>query len=206
MFVRRYISKHLDSNCYIAYNDKYTIVVDPTVSYEEIKKDIKGTLLGIFITHGHYDHFYELDSYLKNSDCKIYLHKNAIEKLENGYYNYSRMEGIRLEFILDNRFIIIKEGELLLEKLKVNIYEMPGHSNCSIIINIDDIIFTGDFLFKGSIGRTDLYTGNNTQMILSINRFKDNSLFNKYIDYYIYPGHGDFTTRNDEIKNNPYFN
>lgn len=205
MFVRKYISKYLDSNTYMLYNNEFTIIIDPSVSYEEIKKDLKSEIIGIFLTHGHFDHFYELDSYLKNTNAFIYLHKNAVKKLEDGYINYSRMLGPRLEFICDDRYKKIEEGTCLLENgFKLKIMEMPGHSDCSIIIICDDIIFTGDFIFKRSIGRTDLYSGNQTQMNLSLSRFKDNNLFNDYDDYILYPGHDEMTTRNEEIKYDPY--
>ena len=205
MFVRKYISKSLDSNCYLLYNNDFTIVIDPSVSYNEIKKDLKSDIIGIILTHGHFDHFYELDSYLKNTNAKIYLHKNAIKKLEDGYINYSRMLGPRLEFICDERFIEVKEGPCLMDNgFTLNIKEMPGHSDCSIIIIVDDIIFSGDFIFRNSIGRCDLYSGDNVKMNLSLLRFKDNNLFIDYDDYIIYPGHEEMTTRNEEIKHNPY--
>ena len=206
MFVRTYTSRHLDANCYVIYNEYLAFIVDPCVSFEIIKKDLKCKIAGIFITHGHYDHFYALDSFLKNTndDVLIYLHKNAIEKLKNSRLNYSYIEYNDLEFNCDNRFKTIEEGELVINDIKFNIIETFGHTNCSISILFDDILFTGDFLFKGSIGRTDLYTGDITTMNLSLMKIKELDLLKKYDDFYVYPGHGEMTTLNQEFKYNYY--
>ena len=80
----------------------------------------------------------------------------------------------------------------------------PGHSDCSYTILIDDLLFTGDFLFKESIGRTDLYTGSSFIMNQSLKKIINLDLLKKNEDYYIYPGHGDYTTLNYEKKYNYY--
>ena len=206
MFVRTYTSPHLDANCYVVYNDKMAFVIDPCVSYEVIKKDLKAPLIGIFITHGHYDHFYALESFLKNTkdDVPIYLHKNAIEKLKSSRLNYSYIEYNDLEFNCDSRYKTVEEGEMIINDIKINIIETFGHTNCSITILIDDLLFTGDFLFKDSIGRTDLYSGDNLTMNLSLRKIKTLEILKKYDDYYLYPGHGEMSSLNHEFKYNYY--
>ena len=204
MFVRTYISNYVDSNCYVVYNEKYAFLIDPSVPYEVIKKDLKVDLIAIIITHGHFDHFMELNSYLNISNIKIYLHEEAIKKLENASLNYSKEFLRPFEIKCDDRFIKVKDQ--IKEDLEVNFIETFGHSNCSLTILIDNLLFTGDFLFKGSIGRCDLYSGNNVMMKLSLEKIKKYPLLSKYDDYYIYPGHGDFTTLNYEKKYNYYVN
>lgn len=202
---KRYISKAIESNCYLVTNGKYSLVIDPSVSYDEIKKDIKGKLVAILITHGHFDHFYEIKSYLNIPDILFYLHENAIKKLENGLINYSRIYGLRYEIKTDERFITVKDGTLkIFDDLEIEVFEKPGHSDCSICFLFDDLLFTGDFLFKNSIGRCDLQTGNSTQMMLSLNSLKEEKRLKKYFDYVIYPGHDDITTLSEEFKYNPY--
>ena len=205
MFVRTYVSKYIESNCYMVYNDKYAFIVDPSVPYEVIKKDLKTELIAIIITHGHFDHFMELNSYLENNpNIKIYLHEEAIKKLENASLNYSKEFLRPLEIKCDERFIKVKEGKYKIEEdLEIAFIETFGHSNCSLTILVDNLLFTGDFLFKGGIGRIDLYSGNNVMMRLSLKKIKNYPL-NKYDDYYIYPGHGDFSTLNYEKKYNFY--
>lgn len=207
MKVKRYISDFLDCNEYLIYNDKYTIIVDPCVPYQNVKKDIKGELIAILITHGHYDHFKEINSYLENTNALIYLHQNAISKLEHASKNYSLLNYLHFEVKCDERYITITEGELVLkDNLKIKVLETFGHTNCSLTYIIDDLLFTGDFLFKNSIGRTDLLTGDSIKMNLSILKFKDHPFIKEYYDYVLYPGHDDITTLRDEFKNNSYLN
>ena len=205
MFVRTYVSSFLDSNSYVVYNDKYMIIIDPSVPYEKIRADFKQTLVGIFITHGHFDHFYELKSYLNvnNPDLKVFLHKNAIEKLQNSYLNYSSLYK-ELEINCDSRFVTVEEVSFKYYDFDISLILTPGHSDCSYTILIDDLLFTGDFLFKESIGRTDLYTGSSFIMNQSLKKIMNLELLKKYDDYYIYPGHGDYTTLNYEKKYNYY--
>lgn len=204
--VRRYISNYFDSNCYVIYNDDVAIIIDPSVPYDVIRKDIKKDIKAILITHGHFDHFYHLNSYIDNiKDVKIYLHKDAIEKLENANLNYSDQIMAPLEIICDDKFIKVKEGDVIsiVDGFNINVLETPGHSNCSVTFIINDLMFTGDFLFKHSIGRTDLYSASSIMMKKSLERMKDFHDLS-YNDFYLYPGHDDFSTLNDEKKNNFY--
>ena len=76
----------------------------------------------------------------------------------------------------------------------------PGHSDCSIMLIIDDYMFSGDMVFRGSIGRYDFYSSNYQSILESIERIK--SLPKNYT---IYPGHGNRTSLEFEKRNNPYF-
>ena len=203
--VKRYISRAIESNTYLIYNDKYSFVIDPSVSYDVIKKDIKNKLVAVLITHGHFDHFYEIESYMKLDNIKFYCHQNAIKKLENGLINFSRIYGIRLEIKTDDRFICVKEGKLnLTDDVIIDVIYTPGHSDCSLCYVFGDVIFTGDFIFKNSIGRTDLHTGNSVVMNESLKNFKSDKRLKQFENYVIYPGHEDATTLEDEFHYNPY--
>ena len=206
MFVRTYVSDYLDSNCYVVYNDNYAIIIDPSVSYSIIRKNFKQKIVGIFITHGHFDHFIELDSYLKHLDSvKVYIHRNAKSKLENNHLNYYYSYLYNPPAITcDERFITVEEGHMKIGETDIDIIYTPGHSDCSYTILIDDMLFTGDFLFKGSIGRTDLYSGNSFIMSQTIKKILSLELLNKKDDYYLYPGHGEYTTLSNEKRSNYY--
>ena len=83
---------------------------------------------------------------------------------------------------------------------KIKVIELFGHTDCSLGFIIDYDIFCGDAIFLGSIGRTDLYSGNFNEMkktTKKVKQIKEN--------YTIYPGHGDITTLDNEKKNNYYF-
>ncbi|AIM25829.1 putative metallo-hydrolase [Melissococcus plutonius] len=86
--------------------------------------------------------------------------------------------------------------------IKFNVVPTPGHSIGSVSFIFDDFVVTGDALFKGSIGRTDLYTGDLQQLLHSITTY----LFTLPEEFPVYPGHGEATTIEHEKKTNPFFN
>lgn len=127
-------------------------------------------LKAILITHSHPDHIGALDDFKKNYDVPIY-----------DFYN-------------------LKEGVNKIDEFEFYVLKTPGHREDSLTYIFDKVMFTGDFVFKGSIGRTDLETGNMIEMIASIKKIKE------YDDsYIIYPGHGDKTTLGYEKLNNMFF-
>lgn len=201
MKIKKLTSKFLSANQYIITNDEKSIIVDPCITYNETLKH-SAKIEAIFITHGHCDHILELSSYL-NKNIKIYMHKKAYEKLISSYKNCSTMCGFDLVLnpnILDSENIIyVSNDEFELIGKKVKTIENPGHTNCCVSFIIDDKMFTGDFLFRGSVGRTDLPTGNSVIMKQSLDKLKTYKE-----DYVVYPGHDSETTLFDELKYNPY--
>lgn len=170
--INRVITGILEENCYIITNDKECIVVDPGDDINKILNSIKDyNLIAILITHYHSDHVGALDELLEYKNVPIYDYK-------------------------------LKEDEYNISSFKFNIIKTPGHTDDSVIFYFKNknIMFTGDFLFKESIGRTDL-GGNDLDMIDSIKRIKT---FDKSIK--IYPGHGDSSTLEHEFINNIYLN
>ena len=93
----------------------------------------------------------------------------------------------------------IQEGHKQIGPFEFDVYETPGHTMGSVIYAFDHDMFTGDTLFKGTVGRTDLYGGNFSTLKQSLKLFRT---FNK--NYNIYPGHDEFTTLEKEIAKNPY--
>ena len=173
MKIKKIITGSLQENCYILLIDNNCLVVDPGDDFDLIKKEIKDyNLLGILITHHHFDHVGALDDLLKYKKVPVY------------------------DFNLT-------DTEYNIDKFNFKIIKTPGHTSDSVTFYFlnDNIMFVGDFVFKGTIGRTDLPTGNNIEMEESINKIKQ---YNKNI--IIYPGHGESTTIENEIKYNYFFN
>lgn len=161
----------LETNCYLLRKNDSVIVIDPADEVDKIIKAIGNSdLLGVIITHHHFDHIGALNELKEFYKVPIYDRNNMLEKEYN-------LDGFKFEVIYT-----------------------PGHTKDSITIYFKDekCMFTGDFIFKNSIGRTDL-GGNILDMQESINKFK------KYTDVIIYPGHGEKTTINYEKENNYYF-
>jgi len=194
----------LESNCYIVGDEKSreAVVIDPGGDFEEIEKEVKELNLAvkyIVLTHGHFDHTGALAQLKKSTKAKVLIHAEDAPMLspagqpqpflmESGAdpcpADGTLREGDRIQF-----------GESTLEVLHT-----PGHTPGGISLLIDKIIFVGDTLFCGSVGRTDLPGGSFKQLIDSVKR----KLLTKGDDYVIYPGHGPVSTIREEKRNNPF--
>ena len=163
----------LEENCYLIEKDNQCLLVDPGEDLEAILKFIRGKdVIGILVTHSHHDHVGSLDELVK-------------------MYHYP-------VFSYDN----LKEGKLNIGPFSTEVIFTPGHKEDCVCYYFKDekIMFTGDFLFRGSIGRCDLKGGNELEMSQSIEKIK------KYDDdIVIYPGHGESSMLGIEKKLNPYF-
>lgn len=192
-----YNNNFMETNTYVLEDDEKSYIIDPCVKYSDLPKRIKDKLKGVFITHGHFDHFMELESY-KNKELSFYMHKRCLEKIKNSFKNCSFMGFERLEVNLENEKIIFLKENDIIDGIKV--YEFFGHTDCSLGYEINGNIYCGDSVFKGSIGRCDLYSASNSEMKKTIEKFKS---FKD--DFALFPGHGDATMLSEEKKNNVYF-
>ena len=171
MVVDKLVLGWLRTNCYILINGKDCILIDPAEDYKTIVEKIDGlNLLGIIVTHNHPDHIGAVKDLLKIVPTKL-LHFNNLEekKYSIGSFNFE-------------------------------VIFTPGHTDDSITIyfEIEKVMFTGDFLFKETIGRTDLATSNHSDMLKSIKKIKT------YDNCVIYPGHGSKTELDYEKENNQF--
>ena len=172
MEVKCVVTGYLDENCYVLIKDNNCIVIDPGDDYNKIT-DVIGDkkVLAVLITHSHADHIGALRNFLSKRSIKIFKKSNLEEK------------------------------EYSVGDFKFDCIYTPGHSKDSVSFYFkeDNMIFIGDFIFNGSIGRCDLPGGSETEMSESINKIL------KYDDNIIlYPGHYDMTTLGEEKKNNPF--
>ncbi len=191
-----------NANTYLIYDDKTCIVIDPANNVDILFKYIgKREVLGILLTHGHYDHFKSIEGVLKKVETKVYMHKNAYQKLNNPHSSYASSFGyLHPTKIKEQNVSFVKDGDkLMLNNFIIKCWYTPGHTDCMMSYIIDDNLFSGDFLFKGSIGRTDLETGDKDKMRNMIKEIKS-----RKINYTIYPGHDIPTTLDKEKEENYY--
>lgn len=191
------------ANCYIIYgNDKEAIIIDPGGDYEEIMAKIYKNNLNIkyiILTHGHGDHIGATEKLREKLEAKVLIHEFDVEIIEDADKNLSNMMGMgKIEFSPDIKL----EDKMIIEfsDLKAEIIHSPGHTRGSICIKIEEYLFSGDTLFKGSIGRADLYGGNYEEILESIR----NKIM--ILDEYtvILPGHGENSLLVEEKMTNPY--
>ena len=185
MVVKKVVVGNLEENCYFIIKDNSCIIVDPGDEFhkiDEIIKKLSLNVVAVLVTHAHFDHIGALEEVLNKYNIPLFY--NNINK-EISYEN----------------LISVNESKYELDKFKFEVIYTPGHRNDLVTYYFyeDNIMFTGDFLFRNSIGRTDLEYSNFNDMIFSLNKIY------KYNDeIIIYPGHGRETTLDYEKKNNYY--
>lgn len=204
--IKRVTSKVLNSNCYLLElpRKKY-VVIDPSIPLKTLARHHVKDVVGVILTHGHYDHIKYLEDVVNKYNCKVYCTDKCLEKIRNDSYNLSKYFGDSLNISLDDSCFNIIDGDSINimdgnDKYSFKVLYTPGHSSCSICIVVGDVIFTGDTLFKKSIGRCDLYSGDES---LIENSLKEINRLNG--DCIIYPGHFDDTTLDFERKYNRLF-
>ena len=190
------IVSNFTSNCYLIHVNGYVYIVDPSVNVNIISKYIKEEIVkGILLTHGHIDHIYYLNEVQEYYKCLVYSSVYAKDIIEDNNHNFGYDMGIDKKIILTNS-VGLTDGDKV-DNLFVALYT-PGHSIDSMCYKIEDKLFTGDTLFDGSIGRSDLYSGSSDILYKSIKRIM------KEDDLFIYPGHGDTSNLKMQIIVNPY--
>lgn len=188
------------ANCYIITKGTDAIIVDPCIPYEQAKRLVKNAKIrAVFLTHGHIDHFYYVEEYVTGEIDALYYHPKAYDKLSNTRKSYAVLTPQKTPFTNTSKSHPIEEGMVEVGSFTCQVVPTPGHSNCSICLAIGDYLMTGDTLFCGDVGRTDLYTSSSLALSTSLKRIM--TLFPHVI---VCPGHDEMTTMEDEIKNNPY--
>lgn len=192
-------SRSMDTNCYLIITDKGNILIDPCVEYKYVEK--YGKIETILITHGHFDHFDKIHTYF-NKGISFCMHRLCLEKIKDPAKNLSLDFGYPISYSMKDEKVVELTNRDRIDIFGISIAVMMtrGHSDCSITYILEDVMFTGDFIFKGSIGRTDFYNSNTSKMLSSIELLVNS--FKK--DYLILPGHGEDTTLNYEKENNFY--
>lgn len=200
----------IGTNCYLLVDrdNSEALLVDYVPEAERIITAEKLSVDVLLLTHIHYDHIEGLSSFQKDHKFDLYLsefgYDNINDPLKNlvaytpfmdEYNNTDKVNLDRTRKIYDDD--VIKWGDHSFE-----VVSSPGHSPDSVmyVLNEKKCVFSGDTLFKMSVGRTDFPGSDHQSMINAIN-----NLFTKTgDDYIVYPGHGDSTTIGFEKKNNPF--
>lgn len=194
------------ANCYIVYNDitNEALVIDPADNGAYINTKLKEnnlTLKAVLLTHGHFDHIMAVQ-YLKNTfNVKVYAHESEVEILADTSKNLSAsMGGAPLSINAD---ILLKDNQKLeLIGTTITVIHTPGHTAGGVCYYFESekLLFSGDTLFRDSVGRTDFPTGSMSLLVRSIKE----KLITLGDDVVVYPGHEGETTISRERKFNPF--
>jgi len=206
MFLKKIIVGPLETNCYLiaCKNTKNAAVIDPG-GEEEVDIILKNlqennfNLEYIINTHGHIDHITGNRALKEKTKAILLIHRLDAPMLSDVNKNFSIFMGKERCSPPADRYL--EEGEeISLGKLKLKIIHTPGHTSGGICLILNNIVFTGDTLFAGSVGRTDLPGGSYHDLQKSIKE----KLLVLNDDKIIYPGHGPDSTIGEERRTNPY--
>ncbi len=203
MIIKIFNTGILQVNTYLVIDEdtKEAIIIDLGGDFDKILQEIKShgaTLKFILNTHGHFDHIMgESD---KNINVPIFLHKDDLhhaQNIETYMKNWGMLPAASEIKITD---FIDENTYLKLGNKKIKIFHTPGHTRGGLCFLIEDKLFSGDTLFKGTIGRTDLEDGDFNSLVTSI-KTKLMPLDDSTI---VYPGHEESTTIGYERSHNEY--
>jgi len=181
------------TNCYLVWdeNSPSCVVIDPGYEPDAVlleAKKLGKEIAAILLTHGHFDHVGAVRDLAAETDCPVYIHEADLsmpQQMTAGPLYYTNLcgEGDRLE----------------LAGLSFKVLHTPGHTPGSVCYMCENVLFSGDTLFWGSCGRTDLPGGSWSTIRTSLLRLRDLPG-----DFDVYPGHGDATKLSFERNFNPY--
>lgn len=209
MILECFVVGMLQTNCYLLGDEKTkdALIIDPGAEGLRVvqrTRDLGLKAIAILNTHGHFDHV--MDSWLikEHLGCEIFLHPRDLSIMQ------SSLRGMGTCFSPSRKLPDIAVDRDLLEgnviecgAIKLRVIETPGHTPGHVSFYAPEmgVLFVGDTLFAGSIGRTDLPGGSYPQLILSVR----NKIFPLDGNTVVYPGHGPQTTVEREIRSNPFF-
>lgn len=194
------------TNCYLVISGKgNAALIDAPVGGERIIAEAEkngASIKKILLTHGHCDHIESLAFLAKETGAEVYIHETDEKKLSDDYLNLS-------EYFLDyydkpvehfKGAKKVSDGDIItLDELSFRVLHTPGHTSGSVCYLCDDIMFSGDTLFKMSAGRTDMPDGNSIKLNESLKMLDGLGK-----DYVLLSGHGDRSSLSNERKYNPF--
>jgi len=198
------IVNYYTENTYVINEQQEAYIIDPGAHAEEIDAYISEKQLqvqGIILTHGHFDHLYTINEVQALYGCPIYIYKDERDFLFDPNLNLSSTISKPITVKSKKSVKLLDDSDTLkLGRSIIKVIHLPGHTRGGIGLLYKRFLFSGDTLFKGTIGRTDLPTSSKSAMDRSLKKIlsmcKDNTV--------VYPGHGHFTTILTEKHENHY--
>ena len=197
--IKTFIEPPLDNNNYVIIDDESheAVLIDCSHPDDTIMDYIRGqgaNLKYILLTHGHLDHVMGVCHFQKKYRIPVYVAKEDVPLMAD-INSWTKMLGLPETEVPKADKILTDDEDLILGKNKIQVIKTPGHTQGCVCYLIGDNLFSGDTLFRGTYGRTDLPDSSQAQMNDSLKR-----LFRLPDETKVFPGHGAPTTIGDEKK------
>jgi len=204
MKVEKLVVGEMQANCYLAWDEqsKEAVVIDPGGDADTIVDAISRNslqVIHIIDTHAHVDHIEANDLIRQKTEASLFIHSADVSLLQDLELNLSQMLGREKNF-LPPTGVLEDKDKLKLKGFDLEVLHTPGHTPGSVCLYGDGRLFSGDTLFAGGVGRTDLPGGNFRKLKDSLEH-KILKLSDKVV---VYPGHGPNTTIGKERRDNPF--
>lgn len=203
--INRKVLGMVQTNCYLLINNETqeVVLVDPADQAKDLIAAIEQMKLkpaAILLTHGHFDHIGAVGSVAAHFQIPVYAGTDEADMLQDADLNLSGQLGTPMT-VKVNRFLADQET-FTVAGFAFKVFHTPGHTKGGVCyyIEADAVLFSGDTLFRDSIGRTDLPTGNMSALVRSV----QNLLAVLPDETAVYPGHEAETSAGHEKKYNPY--
>ena len=205
MKIDHFVVGPVQTNCYFVTNikTKEMIIIDQGACANQLAKKVDESgakPVAILLPHGHFDHATDAKPLADRYGIKIYIHEADKATLDDPQLNVSYMMGQSKTFYAD---VFLKDKqELDIAGFHIVVLHTPGHTpgGCCYYFPYEDVIFTGDSLFCGSIGRTDFKGGSMSDLVRTVKE----KIMTLPEHTEVYPGHNDTTTIENERMYNPY--
>lgn len=198
MKIQKYSVGQLQTNCYLLIENNKVIIIDAGDDAHFLLEQIQRLnleLLGIFATHGHFDHILGVGEIQLSFDVPLYIFKEdgfLVNRVKETARHFLKMDPHMVE---PQKLEWLKEGKLTLGPFPFYVMHTPGHTPgaCCFYFNQQKVIFTGDTLFKNAVGRYDHKYSDKKKLKNSLEK-----LFALPEITLVYPGHGEETTIEEE--------
>lgn len=194
----------LQTNCYIVATDKKNaILIDPGANAGGILSSVEAeglTVKYLVFTHGHFDHIGAASELRARTGAKTFVPEGDVDLWLDPKTGGSGLFSSFAGYTSEQPDMIYREGDIIeLDDVRLTALHTPGHTKGSCVLIGDGYLFSGDTLFAGTCGRTDLYGGSDEEMAASMKK-----LAALEGDYQVLPGHGEQTTLAYERITNPW--
>lgn len=181
----KFLMNMFDQNTYVLSNKKEAVIIDAGAELEDAKREIGNKkVLAVLMTHLHFDHIWNLDKFIDEFGCDVFVVKGQENKLKNSALNCATIIGTEIEKNIPENKIKYYTNKLKIGKFEFDVLFTPGHSADSVCLKFNDNLFSGDTVFADGVGRTDLCDSDNNQMAESLKQIRNLEYKNLYSGHY----------------------